>query len=591
MKWYLGLILVVIALVSLFIFGCQGPPGPTGPPGPPGPAGPPGSGAAPTTTTPPKPPVVVNAGKDVTAAPGASVTLKVATTINDSSKITGIKWAQVSGAASQITGDTTDTATIKLADAAAYKAELLKNLETLDRFGVQAINPESLGKAETATFKVTVTTSSGSYNDTVLVTSNLPYIVNPGLANVAIGEPVLIQSKKLAAYAWILTPPTGSKTALNDAATRNPTFTPDIPGKYTLTETKGGTNLGIYAGTWAGAITGQDSNGRPVAAACTTCHNNKVAPDVFKEWKDTGHAEIFTQNINDPAGHWSLACASCHTVGYDGNIANGGFDAAIATANWTPPSHGEKGLYTEILNKYPDVAKYSNAQCENCHGPNNTSLHVDGVIDAARVSLSADVCGTCHGEPARHGRFQQWEESGHANFELAMDEATVENRGATAAHCGRCHSAQGFLQWIQQPDLTKYIQGAKGNATVDELKAMGLTLDEVQPQVCVTCHDPHAEGNISGEPTNATVRIINDTALLPAGFSAEEVGKGALCMTCHNTRITRPPATAARTMPPRLTFSWVKTLTSSIPPRGRLTPTSPIPASPATWRKRLLRRS
>src|SRR3989304_7023308 len=132
------------------------------------------------------------------------------------------------------------------------------------------------------------------------------------------------------------------------------------------------------------------------------------------------------------------------------------------------------------------MAKNANIQCENCHGPNNSPLHANGKIDAARVSLSADVCAACHGEPARHGRFQQWEESGHANTELAVEEAAVESRGATAAHCGRCQSSQGFLAWIQQPDLTKYIQGAKGNATVAELTAMGLTRDQVLPQTCVT---------------------------------------------------------------------------------------------------------
>jgi cytochrome c553 len=167
-------------------------------------------------------------------------------------------------------------------------------------------------------------------------------------------------------------------------------------------------------------------------------------------------------------------------------------------------------------------------------------------VDAARVSISSDVCGACHGEPPRHGRFQQWEESGHANFELAIDEATVEARGATAAHCGRCHSGQGFLNWIKQSDLTKQIQGKSGNATVAELRAMGLTKDTVEPQTCVVCHDPHKQGKVSGEPTTATVRIIDTTSLLPAGFQAKVVGKGALCMTCHNTRnalhnIEKPP--------------------------------------------------
>lgn len=142
---------------------------------------------------------------------------------------------------------------------------------------------------------------------------------------------------------------------------------------------------------------------------------------------------------------------------------------------------------------------------------------------------------------------QGWEMKGHPldafvglaaryMLQVALEEATVETRGATAAHCGRCHSGQGFLAWIKQGDLTRQIQGAKGNATVAELRALGLTKDTVQSQTCAVCHEPHKQGTISGEPNTASVRIIDSTALLPAGFQAKSVGRGALCITCHNTR-------------------------------------------------------
>jgi hypothetical protein len=64
----------------------------------------------------------------------------------------------------------------------------------------------------------------------------------------------------------------------------------------------------------------------------------------------------------------------------------------------------------------------------------------------------------------------------------------------------------------------------------------GMTEASIHPQTCVTCHDPHAQGDTSGEPNTATVRVEGDTAMLPAGFKATGVGKGALCITCHNTR-------------------------------------------------------
>jgi hypothetical protein len=78
------------------------------------------------------------------------------------------------------------------------------------------------------------------------------------------------------------------------------------------------------------------------------------------------------------------------------------------------------------------------------------------------------------------------------------------------------------------------------------LKALGLTKDAVHSQTCVVCHDPHQQGTTSGEPNTATVRIEGNTSMLPAGFQANNVGHGALCMTCHNTRNgahndTKPP--------------------------------------------------
>ncbi|MBI4284268.1 MAG: carboxypeptidase regulatory-like domain-containing protein [Chloroflexi bacterium] len=487
--------------------------------------------------------VIANAGKDQEAEPGKSITLKASAESLDGSTVTGYKWTQIAGASAKISNPDSDTITVTLGDANAYKTALLSALNLPERSGVQAINPHALEAAETATFKVTVATATGNYSDTVNVITSLPYVINGGLANVPIGLPVLVHGKTQRApavlayggsreyYQWALTTPHDSKAALDNPSDQNPAFTPDTAGKYTLKERVSGFSIDIYAGTWAGAISGLDAKGRPLSAGCTVCHNGKQAPDKFTDWKASGHAEIFTQNIDNPAGHWTESCATCHTVGYSPNAKNNGFDEAMAAEGWKVPPHGEVGYYANMLKQFPKTASLANIQCENCHGPNNSPLHANGTIDASRVSLSADACGACHGEPLRHGRFQQWEESGHSGIESS----TTPER-ATSSSCARCHSAQGFLLWLKQGDLMKQIQGKNGNATADEMTAMGFTVDKLEPVTCVVCHDPHKQGTTSGEPNTATVRIIGDTMKLPAGFQAKEVGKGALCMTCHNTR-------------------------------------------------------
>ena len=124
-----------------------------------------------------------------------------------------------------------------------------------------------------------------------------------------------------------------------------------------------------------------------------------------------------------------------------------------------------------------------------------------------------------HGRAPRHGRYQQWQLSGHGNYQLAVDEGTDPS-------CGKCHSAQGFLAWQSKNFST-------ANLTVK------WTADEVHPQTCVTCHDPHSVGTTSKEghiESDAPMRVKGTTPPLLSGFTAKDVGNAAICMTCHNGR-------------------------------------------------------
>ncbi len=151
-----------------------------------------------------------------------------------------------------------------------------------------------------------------------------------------------------------------------------------------------------------------------------------------------------------------------------------------------------------------------------------TLLDPPAVPPVVDTDFADGGCGTCHGEPLRHARFQQWQLSRHSAYDVAIDEGDSGN-------CSRCHTGNGFLTWL--PILN-------GDAPGDPLDniTVAWTADEVHPQTCVTCHDPHNAGSISGDETDAPMRVQGDTPPLIAGFQAFNVGKGAMYMTCHNTR-------------------------------------------------------
>lgn len=142
---------------------------------------------------------------------------------------------------------------------------------------------------------------------------------------------------------------------------------------------------------------------------------------------------------------------------------------------------------------------------------------------ATSISVKHDDCATCHGDPPQYGQRAQWEKSGHSNVALAQELGT-------SASCTRCHSTQGFQLWLQQgnADPTLGIQGVNGTATIAEMAALGFTKGKVEPQTCTTCHDPNGEGG--------NLRVVNDTPLLASGYKATGMGKGAICVMCHNSR-------------------------------------------------------
>ena len=496
-------------------------------------------------------PVVVTASVDGDAVPGGALTATASVEILDgTSTVQAYSWSQGNSVTVTIAGASTATAAVTLPATSAFKNELFRVLaeppigaEDLppnvplpddefpagiqDRFHVVGLNPFALEETGHVALQVTVRTTGGDFTAEADIHTTLPWKPALGIHNVPIGIPVVVHGKTQDSYDWVLNGPAGSSAALTDAASQNPYFTPDIVGVYRITVTDltvdppADVDLEIHAGTWQGAITGQDANGRPVADNCTVCHNDGLARDYFTPWAQTGHAEIFTDSLNTST-HYGENCFACHTVGYDPDVDNGGVDEAADYADFLASGllNNPGDNWTTVLAQFPETARRANIQCENCHGPQQSNAHTQ---TDPRVSLSADVCAVCHGEPLRHARFQQWQLSGHANYELAIDEGE-------SGSCARCHTVNGFLAWL--PIL---LDDDPDTDPLDDVEVT-WTADEAHPQTCVTCHDPHNIGTTTGVGTNATVRISGDTPPLIGGFQATDVGRGAICMTCHNSR-------------------------------------------------------
>lgn len=503
--------------------------------------------------------VVVDAGKPVAnAAPGSTVELKATVTARDGSQLKRISWKAhqaEGGAAVQLAGESGPVVLVTLPDIAAYKRALLYRLRKdgrlLNRWMVMGLTPSDLREAGRVTLTASAATSSGTRSDTVDIIADLRSFadVNPGLRNVPVGKPVFLQGADQPSHAWSLAHPPGSSAVLQDAASQNPSFTPDVSGTYTVLEGNK-SRLTIQAGQWNGAVVARENELRPrwIGANGCLCHFSDPIAAKFKDWRVSGHAEIFERCVNT-IFRYEERCFPCHTVGFGGKASDGGIsavpaypaflqDASLWDHGKSPPFIRPKpGNLDFMLATYPAVARLTDVQCENCHGPNNSPAHQTLKKTGApeRVSLAADVCGICHDESIEPS-YRQWHENEHSNYPLAVKVATVDKRGEAAGDCGRCHAGQGFLAWAARGDRAAMLAGSKTGNVRQELTALGLTADEVHPVTCAICHEPHNPGStFRSETEKVPVRPVDPARLHPGEFSGEKTGREAICIACHST--------------------------------------------------------
>ena len=410
-----------------------------------------------------------------------------------------------------------------------------------NRFGVVPVLTDTRGQI---TASVTVTDGHGQ-SATASITLNAASVNgNTGSnrggaafeANVAIGQRIYLNSGHDTGNSWTMVAQAGSDAALDAPSSRTPSFVPDRKGVYTFTE--GSNTMTINAGFWQGAIAGGSGNAVSVEPTCLVCHKGQwgaglFVPDMFAPWLGTQHATMFTRGINGVASdHYSGACFGCHTVGFDDGAANKGFDDAAGAANWSMPVMGGTN-WDKVVANYPEVARLANIQCESCHGPQDSTAHTktwdasqqSQPFQSPRISYAAENCATCHAAGAHH-IYSEWSTLGEGGMGHGNRAALPLGVGATglSASCGRCHVAQGYTLYAAALN-----QGQIGLDSKNP-KLATITPASAQPVTCVACHDPH-------DATNPNqLRFYGDTPNLPSGFAGHGMGKGALCLTCHNSR-------------------------------------------------------
>jgi hypothetical protein len=441
--------------------------------------------------------------------------------------------------------------TPSMADAFAFRADaknpgqFIAGYAIQNRIGIVPILPDTRGQV-TAT--VTVTDGKGqsaSASWTVNAAS-----VATSAQNLSINQRVYLNSGHTGAAAWSITSmPAGSTAALDDPTSRTPSFVPNVGGPYVLAE--GAQTFTLYAGSWRGMVIGGAGDTVTPDTACTTCHGSlPIAPDEFTPWLGTKHATMFTTSINgEQSPYYSAACIGCHTVGNDPGVANAnGFDDVAAALGWKFPSTLAPTNWSTMSTTAPQLALLANVQCETCHGPQSSAAHTktggpdkanpnlwdDNPFLSPRISYSAEACGTCHGAGAHH-TYSEWAQpSGQPTSDDKAGTFSHANRGmlplgasatGLSASCGRCHTAQGYELYS---DLLA--QGKVALTSVPAATLAQVTLANAEPVTCVACHDPH-------DATNPNqLRFYGDTPNLPGGFAGYGMGKGAVCLTCHNSR-------------------------------------------------------
>jgi hypothetical protein len=295
-----------------------------------------------------------------------------------------------------------------------------------------------------------------------------------------------------------------------DSSTQLISLIPDVAGTYRVEIADGSAkdtaviNAALYLGM-------------ETVPSCGTCHG-----DTKTLWEGTGHSDMLVRGLNGTlSSHYAGYCISCHTVGYDPDANNNGFD----DFDFVFPDTLFVGQYDNMVAAYPDAMARANIQCESCHGPG--SAHMSVISDSKMTkSLSTDNCAWCHDSGTHHVFPEQWDHSGEdatefdgRGFHGGHAKGTWIGRG-TRSSCAPCHSGSGYVQWNYEGRP----ENEYGLPTSIE------TVPEPTTHTCATCHDPHNAENIH------QLRFADTQLGDGAPITYELYGTGSQCMECHRSR-------------------------------------------------------
>lgn len=381
-------------------------------------------------------------------------------------------------------------------------AAALNGVLTVRPLTAQEIKQYSLTGAQVGSGLTTVGVNQSVYLDALInvaVTNTDVPVVTWSIANAPVGSLAVLTNSPLGANV----PPYRMSDRSSLKVAGRALLKPDVVGQYTvnvsiITTTSGSTNLSlrITAGTYLGADT------------CALCHSGgAVAENTYVPWSQTLHAHAFEDAINGVStDHFGKNCISCHVVGFDGNTnsANGGWDDIAAQTGWVFPTNFNSTNWSSMPAALRNV---SNVQCESCHGPGSQHAYSLGNTNFISTTMAAGTCAQCHDSLSHHYKTAEWNNSRHAV-------ATKTPSGANRNNCVRCHTATGFVQYIDHAGTTNVPY---------------VTNTVYEAITCAACHDPH-------DPENPHQLRAANVYTLPEGTTVTNVGLGALCMECHHSR-------------------------------------------------------